>query len=130
MKIQNININKFNSVKDNFGQFLSETFIENPYDMLQFSSDLTTEDHKLIYLYSDGYKISKNVVNEDEYEILNNEDKNIKYEIVIALGRKYMNKLHKYPRINGGLLYKMRNEIKIQTKIILVLTGIILYKFC
>ena len=49
MKIQNISVIKFDSIKHNLRDFLNETFTDYPYDVLQFSQELTEEDHKIIY---------------------------------------------------------------------------------
>ena len=128
MKIQNISVIKFDSVKDNLGEFLSETFTNYPYDILKFSSELTEEDHKIIYANADGYKYSKNVVNEEDYDILSKkeeEEEDIKYEIIMCMGRKYMNKMYRQPKNNMSLLFILREKIDFQTNLLIALMSLV-----
>ena len=127
MKIQNISVIKFDSVKDNLGEFFSETFTNNPYDILKFSSELTEDDHKIIYANADGYKYSKNVVNDEDYDILSKkeEEEDVKYEIIMTMGRKYMNKIYRHPKNNMGLLFILREKIDFQTNLLIALMSFI-----
>jgi hypothetical protein len=125
MKIQNISVIKFDSIKDNLKEFLNETFTDYPYDVLQFSQELTEEDHKIIYASADGFKLSKNLVNEEDYDMLANKDEDKKYEIVMSIGRRFMNKINRQPTYNMGLLIVIKEQIKFQTNMIIGLMGLI-----
>ena len=98
MRIIDISKDVFNEIKDDMVNWLDKKLNEDPDTIFQFRSDFTKEDINYIMQNSDHFIIDKNkVIKIDSQEV--EEDK---YEILMKAGRKYYNKLQKYPIANIG----------------------------
>lgn len=133
MKLKYITKPEFDFLKDNLIDWVNNKLIEDSDTIFQFSSDLTSDDRNYIYQRADGFNISKSKVleidhfekidnpkekkNKDNEEDTNEDDTNeeIKYEIIMRAGRKYHNKLQRYPIKNMGVIKIINDKIDIQT---------------
>lgn len=136
MKLLYITKSEFDFIKDNFVEWINNKIQKDPDTIFQFSADLTPEERQFIYKNSDNFTIGKTKVIEfDNFERVDNESKNeedpeVKYEIVMRAGRKYYNKLQRYPVNNMGIINVINNKIDIQSKLIttiLCMNSIILF---
>ena len=137
MKLEYITKSHFDFIKDNLLEWFNNKLEKDPDTIFQFSSDLTSEDRRYIYQNSDNFIIDKNKILEiDTFEKVdtydtntttvnndNNYDKtetesDVKYEIIMRAGRKYYNKLQKYPIHNMGTINIINNKLDIQMKLI------------
>jgi hypothetical protein len=123
MKLEYITKTEFDFLKDNLCEWFSKKLEKDPDTIFQFSSDLTIEDRRLIYQKSDNFIIDKSKVIEfDNFEkIENNKEKDepeIKYEIIMRAGRKYYNKLQKFPLQNMGTINIMNQKLDFNTRMI------------
>ena len=127
MRIIDISKDVFNEIKDDMVNWLDKKLNEDPDTIFQFRSDFTKEDINYIMQNSDHFIIDKNkVIKIDSQEV--EEDK---YEILMKAGRKYYNKLQKYPIANIGIInvmnIKMDNMNTLLKYLVLSHTFIILY---
>ena len=123
MKLEYITKTEFDFLKDNLCEWFSKKLEKDPDTIFQFSSDLTIEDRRFIYQKSDNFIIDKSKVIEfDNFEkIENNKEKDepeIKYEIIMRAGRKYYNKLQKFPLQNMGTINIMNQKLDFNTRMI------------
>ena len=103
MRIIDISKEIFDKIKDDMVNWLDKKLNEDPDTIFQFRSDFTKEDINYIMQNSDHFIINKNkVIKIDAQEV--EEDK---YEILMKAGRKYYNKLQKYPIANIGIINAM-----------------------
>ena len=103
MRIIDISKEIFDKIKDDMVNWLDKKLNEDPDTIFQFRSDFTKEDINYIMQNSDHFNINKNkVIKIDAQEV--EEDK---YEILMKAGRKYYNKLQKYPIANIGIINAM-----------------------
>lgn len=132
MKLEYITKQEFDFLKDNLVEWFHKKLIKDPDTIFQFSCDLTKEDRNYIYQNSDNFIIEKSKVLEiDNFEkIESNESKSeasisnkktdepdepeIKYEIIMRAGRKYHNKLQRYPIQNMGVINIINTKMDIQ----------------
>ena len=139
MKLEYITKPEFDFVKDNLVDWFYKKLKKDPDTIFQFSSDLTKEDRNFIYQNSDNFIIEKSKVleidnfekiesdhikNENEKIVNNNngekteESNEIKYEIIMRAGRKYYNKLQRYPIQNMGVINVIESKIDFQMKLL------------
>lgn len=127
MRIIDISKEVFDEIKNDMVNWLDKKLNEDPDTIFQFRSDFTKEDINYIMQNSDHFIIDKNkVIKIDSQEV--EEDK---YEILMKAGRKYYNKLQKYPIANIGIINVMNIKMDYMNTLLkyLVLshTFIILY---
>ena len=120
MKLEYITKSEFDFIKDNIDNWLQSKLIHDPDTIFQFSSNLTSEDIKYIYQHSDNFIINKNrVVDIDNFETIdrnegkeeNGTNENGKYELIMRAGRKYYNKLQRYPIQNMGIINIINSKL-------------------
>lgn len=127
MRIIDISKEVFDEIKNDMVNWLDKKLNEDPDTIFQFRSDFTKEDINYIMQNSDHFIIDKNkVIKIDSQEV--EEDK---YEILMKAGRKYYNKLQKYPIANISIINVMNIKMDYMNTLLkyLVLshTFIILY---
>ena len=134
MKLEYITKSEFDFLKDNLIDWVNKKLLKDPDTIFQFSSDLTNIDRNYIYQRADGFIIEKSKVLEiDQFEKIekskettdtketsdktNDDDNNveIKYEIIMRAGRKYHNKLQRYPIKNMGVINVINDKMDVQT---------------
>lgn len=132
MKLEYITKPEFDFLKDNLIDWVNNKLVKDPDTIFQFSSDLTNDDRNYIYQRADGFIIEKSKVLEiDHFEKIenpkeiidaketsdktNDDDVEIKYEIIMKAGRKYHNKLQRYPIKNMGVINIINYKMDIQT---------------
>lgn len=124
MKLEYITKPEFDFLKDNLVEWFNKKLQKDPDTIFQFSSDLTKEDRNYIYQNSDNFIIEKSKVLEiDNFEKIESENENenepdIKYEIIMRAGRKYHNKLQRYPIQNMGVINIINHKINLNTAIL------------
>ena len=127
MRIIDISKEVFDEIKNDMVNWLDKKLNEDPDTIFQFRSDFTKEDINYIMQNSDHFIIDKNkVIKIDSQEV--EEDK---YEILMKAGRKYYNKLQKYPIANVGIINVMNIKMDYMNTLLKYLvfshTFIILY---
>jgi hypothetical protein len=127
MRIIDISKEVFDEIKNDMVNWLDKKLNEDPDTIFQFRSDFTKEDINYIMQNSDHFIIDKNkVIKIDSQEV--EEDK---YEILMKAGRKYYNKLQKYPIANIGIINVMNIKMDYMNTLLKYLvfshTFIILY---
>ena len=127
MRIIDISKEVFDEIKNDMVNWLDKKLNEDPDTIFQFRSDFTKEDINYIMQNSDNFIIDKNkVIKIDSQEV--EEDK---YEILMKAGRKYYNKLQKYPIANIGIINVMNIKMDYMNTLLKYLilshTFIILY---
>lgn len=127
MRIIDISKDVFDEIKDDMVNWLDKKLNEDPDTIFQFRSDFTKDDINYIMQNSDHFIIDKNkVIKIDSQEV--EEDK---YEILMKAGRKYYNKLQKYPISNIGIINVMNIKMDYMNTLLKYLvfshTFIILY---
>ena len=137
MKLEYITKPEFDFLKDNLIDWVNKKLVKDPDTIFQFSSDLTNDDRNYIYQRADGFIIKKSKVLEiDHFEKIetpkekettdtketsdktSDDDSDgieIKYEIIMRAGRKYHNKLQRYPIKNMGVINIINDKMDIQT---------------
>ncbi len=140
MKFEYISKTDFDHIKDNLVEWLNRKLEKDADTIFQFSPDLTQEDIKYIYQNANYFHIRKNKILEiDHFEKVdttdynencenneskserkseNNECSEVKYEIIMKAGRKYYNKLQRYPIPNMGTINIINNKLDYQMKVI------------
>lgn len=131
MKLEYITKPEFDFLKHNLIEWVNKKLEKDPDTIFQFSSDLTSSDALYIYQKADGFIIEKSKILElDHFEKIDkeketpdktneeNNDSNIKYEIIMRAGRKYYNKLQRYPIKNMGVINIINNKMDIHTLLI------------
>ena len=153
MKLEYISKSEFDFIKSHFIDFINQKLKKDTDTIFQFSSKLTPEDVRFIYQNSDNFIIEKSKIIEiDQFEKVNydketetktdkktetktdketftNVNNDNKFEIIMRAGRKYHNKLQKYPITNMGAINVMSNKLDLHTKILTVLLGINSFMF-
>ena len=137
MKLEYITKSEFDFLKDNLVEWFHSKLEKDPDTIFQFSSDLTSEDKRYIYQNADNFIIDKNTVMDiDNFEKVNvkmnkketrngnkgeedhdEDEDDVKYEIIMRAGRKYYNKLQRYPQYNLGTINIMNTKLDFVTKI-------------
>lgn len=133
MKLEYITKPEFDFLKDNLIDWINKKLVKDSDTIFQFSSDLTNDDRNYIYQRADGFIIEKSKVIEiDHFEKIENpkeeitdtketydktddNDVEIKYEIIMRAGRKYHNKLQRYPIKNMGIINVINDKMDIHT---------------
>ena len=129
MKLEYITKPEFDFLKDNLVDWFNKKLQKEPDTIFQFSSDLTKEDRNYIYQNSDNFIIEKSKVleidnfeknknNENNEEFVETDEQEIKYEIIMRAGRKYQNKLQRYPIQNMGIINIINHKINLNTTIL------------
>ena len=135
MHFEYISKEKFNNIKDTYLEWIDKKLKKDIDTIFVFSNELTSEDKKFIYRNCDNFIIDKNkIVEIDNFENITNENKenkeNNNYEIILRVGRKYYNKLQKYPLKNMNILNVINDKVdnnSILIKSIFVLNVIMFY---
>lgn len=122
MKIEEVSKQKFAEIKDDIVNWLNSKLEDDPDTIFKFSSEIKKEDQKYIIQNSDNFIIDKN-------KIINISDNTVNNEILIRPGRKYYNKLQKYPIENMGVISIINNKIDIQYNILIFIVGINILTF-
>ena len=132
MKIIEISKKKIEEIsKENIRIWFHEKLDEDPNTIFHFLSDLTEEDRKFLYQNSDDFIIEKKQIMQIEttkkskaWSWVNNseeqtqyKDDSKEYEIFMKVGRKYYNKLQKYPVENMGIINVINTKIDFLTGI-------------
>ena len=129
MKIIDINKKEFEEICDkNIRTWFHEKLKEDSDTIFHFLSDLTEEDKKFLYQNADDFIIDKKQIMQIEttkkpstWSWVNNSEEHSsdlnEYEIFMKPGRKYYNKLQKYPIENMGIINIMDVKIDLLTNI-------------
>jgi hypothetical protein len=135
MHFEYISKDKFNNIKDTYIEWIEKKLKKDIDTIFVFSNELTSEDKKFIYRNCDNFIIDKNkIVEIDNFENITHENKenkeNNNYEIILRVGRKYYNKLQKYPLKNMNILNVINDKVdnnSILIKSIFVLNVLMFY---
>lgn len=136
MHLEYVSNDKFKNIKDIYLEWIDKKLKKDIDTIFVFSNELSSEDKKFIYRNCDNFIIDKNKIIEiDNFENITNENKNNKnnennYEIILKVGRKYYNKLQKYPLKNMNILNVINDKVDNNTlliKSIFVLNVIMFY---
>lgn len=129
MRIIDISKSKFDEIKPNIKDWLQEHVVEDLDTIFHFLSDLTDEDRKFLHQNADNFVIEKKqimkMVTEKKSTIWSWSDKtgnleldDNEFEVYMKVGRKYYNKLQKYPIENMGVINIMDAKLNFITNII------------
>jgi len=111
MKLINIDKASFDNIKEDLANWLDAKLKQDIDTIFVFSSNLSDEDKKYIIKNSDYFIVDKNRI----INLVENEKEKDTYELIMKVGKKYYNKLNKYPIKNMGVL----NTIDTRTNFIL-----------
>lgn len=131
MRILNLSKNDFEEIcKENIRTWFHEKLNEDPDTIFHFLSDLTEENRKFLYQNADDFIVNKKQIMKidkiQRYRIWNWSDTSEQaepdsdskeYEIYMKVGRKYYNKLQKYPIENMGIINVMNAKIDFLTHV-------------
>ena len=132
MRIIDISKKKFDEFsKQNIREWFHEKLNEDPDTVFHFLSDLTEEDRKFLYSNADDFIVDKKQVMQmettkkssiwswvDQSDQAEPDSDSKEYEVFMKAGRKYYNKLQKYPIENIGIINIMDAKIDFLTGIV------------
>lgn len=131
MRIIDVSKNNFEEIRKNIREWFHEKLNEDPDTVFHFLSDLTEEDRKMLYKNADDFIVDKKQIMQietnnkstiwswiDKSEQAEPDCDSKEYEIYMKAGRKYYNKLQKFPIENMGLINVMDTKIDFLTNII------------
>lgn len=132
MRIIDISKKNFEEIrKEDVRNWFHEKLNEDPDTVFHFLSDLTEEDRKFLYQNADDFIIDKKQVMQmettkkssiwswvDQSEQAEPDSDSKEYEVFMKAGRKYYNKLQKYPIENMGIINVMNAKIDFLTGIV------------
>lgn len=117
--------------KEDIRTWFHEKLNEDPDTVFHFLNDLTQEDRKFLYQNADDFIIDKKQVMQmetskkssiwswvDQSEEAEPDSDTKEYEIFMKVGRKYYNKLQKYPVENMGIINVINTKIDFLTGIV------------
>lgn len=131
MKIINISKKDFEEIKHNIRDWFHNKLVEDPDTIFHFLSDLTEENRKFLYQNADNFIVDKKQimqiettkkpsiwswVDQSDQAELDSDSK--EYEIYMKVGRKYYNKLQKYPIENMGIINIMNAKMDFLTQVV------------
>lgn len=132
MRIIDVSKKNFEEIrKEDIRTWFHEKLNEDPDTVFHFLSDLTEEDRKFLYQNADDFIVDKKQIMQmettkkssiwswvDQTEHAEPDSDSKEYEIFMKAGRKYYNKLQKYPIENMGIINVMNTKMDFLTQVV------------